>query len=130
MSTNCLIGIKRQNESIDYIYCHFDGYPGGVGKILKKHYTDRRKINKLISMGDLSSLGKIIGRKVDFDSFDTESDQCLFYHRDRGEPLEKHNSFTEGFFFQELEGVPYIYLFMDNVWNYAQHSSKRFTYLK
>ena len=40
------------------IYCHFDGYIAGVGKTLLNHYTDPEKVNDLMRLGDLSSLGK------------------------------------------------------------------------
>jgi len=55
MATRSLIGIVEGN-SVKYIYCHFDGYPSGVGVTLNEHYTDTNKIMNLISLGDISSL--------------------------------------------------------------------------
>ena len=114
MSTRSRIGIIREANTdsivIESVYCHFDGYPEGVGQTLLDHWTDEKKINRLIALGDLSSLGSVIGRKHDFDSHhghyvggrpydhpdgyalgefvESEAHQkgwCLFYKRDRGE---------------------------------------------
>lgn len=70
MSTRSRIGIIRtlgDRPVVESIYCHFDGYPEGVGQTLLDHWTDEKKINRLIALGDLSSLGSVIGRKHDFD---------------------------------------------------------------
>ena len=34
MATHSLIGLENTDGTIDYIYCHFDGYASGVGKKL------------------------------------------------------------------------------------------------
>ena len=36
------------------IYCHFDGYPDGVGMVLKKSFSDYDKLLNLIVGGDCS----------------------------------------------------------------------------
>jgi hypothetical protein len=38
------------------IYCHFDGYPSGVGKELKKKFNDYEKALNLVLLGDCSSI--------------------------------------------------------------------------
>ena len=53
---------------VESIYCHFDGYPEGVGQTLLDHWTTLAKVNRLIKLGDLSSLGSEIGKKHDFDT--------------------------------------------------------------
>lgn len=65
MSTNAYIGIKDGND-VEYVYIHFDGYPSGVGSILKEHYSNPDDVQRLISKGDMSSLGNTI-------------DECDFY---------------------------------------------------
>lgn len=58
MSTRSRIALKNDDGTIRSIYCHFDGYPeGGVGDKLKKYYTTKEEINKLLDLGDLSTLG-------------------------------------------------------------------------
>ena len=102
MSTRSRIGVIRgiaeqdghQAVIVESIYCHFDGYPEGVGQTLIDHWTDPKKVNRLIALGDLSALGTVIGKKHDFDrhligSRDRESPHdmgwCCVYGRDRGE---------------------------------------------
>lgn len=104
------------------VYCHFDGYPEGVGKTLVEHYQDREKVEKLIGLGALSVLGETIGRKVKFDGFKDTGRQCLAYHRDRGEPLDigEHDS-VEAFYQEATEGwEEYAYLYRQGVWFYTE----------
>lgn len=54
MSTRSFIGIQNENNTIDGIYCHFDGYPAGVGRVLKESYTDVCAVRELIAHGDIS----------------------------------------------------------------------------
>lgn len=86
MSTNSIIAKRNKNESIEAVYCHWDGYIENNGKILLNHYTDQKKIDQLIALGSISSLGALIGKKHDF--MNREDDVCTAYHRDRGEELE------------------------------------------
>ena len=78
------------------IYCHWDGYLSHNGRILFDHYTDQKKNEKLVGLGDISSLQANIGRKHPFDapSYGSKKweeyqkkygDMCLAYGRDRGE---------------------------------------------
>jgi len=102
VSTRSRIGIIRQADTpaavIESIYCHFDGYPEGVGQTLLDHWSTEERINELIALGDLSVLGEVIGEKHDFDShsgylhdgtYDPNSPGqkgwCLAYGRDREE---------------------------------------------
>lgn len=115
MSTRSRIGIIRSKPEgeapvVESIYCHFDGYPEGVGQTLLDHWADEDKINELLALGDLSVLGSVIGEKHDFDSHTgtfvggrphdhpdgyaigeyvegeaTRLGWCLAYGRDRGE---------------------------------------------
>lgn len=58
MSTRSLIGLKNaETNTVKYIYCHFDGYPEYVGSILKTSYNTEEKIEEMLKLGDLSSLG-------------------------------------------------------------------------
>lgn len=106
MSTRAHIGYI-ENNTIHYIYCHFDGYPEHVGRILQESYTDPEKIKQLIALGDISSLGpKLapeIGEKHDFSN--PAKDVTVAYHRDRGEDWDFTKPQTtmapEAFFRQE-----------------------------
>lgn len=57
MSTRSRIGMIQKDGSVKSIYCHFDGYPEGVGAVLKKHYTNPEKVEELLELGDISVLG-------------------------------------------------------------------------
>jgi len=62
MSTRSTIAkVQEDGQTIRSIYCHFDGYPDYVGKVLQEHYTDMNKIDQLLALGDLSVLDKEIG---------------------------------------------------------------------
>ena len=89
MSTRSRIAIETRdtdgNQVINSIYCHFDGYPEGVGTTLFNHYTSKEKVTELIKLGDISSLGIRLTSDGPH-SFDTpEKGTTVAYHRDRGE---------------------------------------------
>jgi hypothetical protein len=84
MSTNSSIALEFADGSIGQVYCHWDGYIDHNGKILLDNYSDPFQLQKLIDLGDLSSLAPEIGEKHDFNSRE-HSEWCMFYGRDRGE---------------------------------------------
>ena len=73
MATRSTIAISTP-DGITAIYCHWDGYPEGVGATLKSHYTDKDSVASLIAKGGISSLGNTLN--------ETE------FYTDRGEELE------------------------------------------
>jgi hypothetical protein len=82
MATRSTIAIEYANGTVEQVYCHWDGYLSNNGKILITHYRDAFKLEQMIRLGDISSLGAEIGEKHDFDD---RCDDCTFYGRDRGE---------------------------------------------
>lgn len=72
MSTRSRIAIEKQDGTVESIYCHFDGYLSNNGEILQNHYSTKEKMEKLIELGDISSLGNT-------------PEATVAYHRDRGE---------------------------------------------
>jgi hypothetical protein len=113
MATRSYIGVRNTDSSVDYIYCHFDGYPEHNGAILREHYSNINRVNELLQLGDLSVLGQFIGKKMDFDK--RIQDTCLAYGRDRGESnVGKKNSG-----YDELitnQNVDYVYVFDGDYW--------------
>ena len=88
MATRSNIAMKTKEGKIVSVYCHWDGYVANNGKILLENYTDIDKIEALVALGSLSSLGFVIGEQQDFNDRDTCKDEwTLAYHRDRGEEL-------------------------------------------
>lgn len=103
MATRSTIALEYADGTVDQIYCHWDGYIEHNGRILFEHYKDPFKLQQLMDLGDLSSLGPVIGEQRPFDPGYGEKDPvkkaeieaaynaadkagwCMFYGRDRGE---------------------------------------------
>jgi hypothetical protein len=69
MATRSYIGVsgpEGPNPTVKFIYCHFDGYPEGVGMTLAKHFDTPFKVDKLIELGDISSLGETLDETVSY----------------------------------------------------------------
>lgn len=110
MATRSLIGKENANGTVTAIYCHNDGYPEYNGEILVNYYTTETKIDKLLDLGDLSSLGSEIGEKHSFDDR-SHDNWCTAYGRDRGEVnIEAiiYDSFED--FLNEDRGQNYLYI--------------------
>ena len=56
MATRSLIALDN-GSVFTSIYCHWDGYLSGVGRILLENYTDINDVEELFDLGDLSTLG-------------------------------------------------------------------------
>lgn len=120
MATRSMIGILRQDGIVTGIYCHNDGYvDGGVGQMLVEHWDTQDKVEELMKLGQISVLGKTIGTKVDFDTF-RGREQCLAYHRDRGECLRSSKRFTDrDEYIKMSDFCDYFYLFDGAEWHYS-----------
>ena len=126
MGTRSAIGIKH-GSVIKAVYCHYDGYLEYVGRTLLLYYQDSIKVNRLISMGDMSTLGAAIGNKHAFNDRsnyldDGTAEQCTFYERDRGEENVGFRTFlSEQQFVDEFEaGEEFYYLYDRGTWFYSQ----------
>lgn len=104
MATRSTIAKLNPDGSVTSVYCHWDGYPDGVGATLRQHYTNQVKIDLLLALGDLSSLG-IKG--------------SLFYGRDRGEtdvdavPHKNEDAWKD---YRKTSGCEYGYLWNGTTW--------------
>jgi len=113
MATRSRIAIKHENETIESVYCHWDGYPKGVGATLLNHYTDKDKVAELISLGSLSVLGQFTKPEEGVEhSFESPAEGVtIAYHRDRGERLDikKHYGSILNFFQSDIEEWGYLF---------------------
>lgn len=112
MSTRSGIGIEREDGSVVGVYCHYDGYPEGVGRILDEHYRDRREVEELVALGSISSLGPEIGERHPFNQ--RRDDWTTFYGRDRGETGTEPKTFDTCEAFRvslKSSGAEFLYLF-------------------
>jgi hypothetical protein len=112
VATRSFIGKKQLSGGIEAVYCHWDGYPSGVGATLVKHWSDPAKLQSLLDLGDISYLGPKLGVKHDFD--DRTSNDCTFYGRDRDEDGVESKFFASNEAFLEAASnhrCGYAYLF-------------------
>jgi hypothetical protein len=122
MATRSNIAMKTKEGKIVSVYCHWDGYVANNGKILLENYTDIDKIEALVALGSLSSLGFVIGEQQDFNDRDTCKDEwTLAYHRDRGEELSIQQYDDIPSWIAEME--EYAYLWNGQEWLVNDHGA-------
>jgi len=111
MSTHSYIGIQNDEGTIHAIYCHYDGYLEGVGADLLRHWSDPEALQKLIDLGDISSLGW----KLD--------EGTVAYGRDRGESDCGARGFSD---LEELrfEAMEYSYVLTPAGWVYSNNGER------
>lgn len=123
MATRSFIAIQDGTIFRD-IYCHNDGYLGNNGFKLKNFYNTFDRVNKLIELGDISSLGHQLSNDDIVEN--TDGSVTLAYGRDRNE---------EGTFARvcnsenKLRTDEYNYLFKDGVWYWRTYKDKKFRVL-
>lgn len=98
MATRSLIARQNDDGTVTAIYCHYDGYPEGVGRTLYTYWTDPAKVDALMDLGNLSVLGAEIGERHDFhEHHDEHREWCLAYGRDRGETGQESVNYSDRF---------------------------------
>jgi hypothetical protein len=124
MGTRSNIAKKLPGGTFKVIYCHWDGYPSNNGKLLLDHYTDEKKLDALLALGDISNLAEEIGTKHNFDwrskhldresvAFQRYDKMVNAYGRDRGEKdIAARIVATRDEVFQE----EYAYVWEDGQW--------------
>lgn len=116
MVNHCLIGIVNSNNTVASIYCNNHGYLSYTGDILFHFYKNEKKVQELISMGDLKELGEEIGIKHDFNN--TNRKYCTAYGRDKNETdVEAEFYVNEAEFLHENNC--YKYLYKNNKWYFT-----------
>jgi hypothetical protein len=104
MATRSLIAVKNIDDTYQAVYCHWDGYPSGVGDTLLNYYTDTQKVQTLIENGDMSNLASTI-------------EDCGFYTK-RGESLRVSHYPCSTTLLKAAKncGAEYIYTFKSDTW--------------
>ena len=140
MSTRCYIAKQAGEGKYRTIYCHSDGYPEGVGKILLTYYGYPEKIDQLLDLGDISVLDKWIypdpekphgfGYSEVNGKFVANSQEgvTLAYGRDRGDTETRAQVYT----LKELDAgcVAYVYIYSNGVWKYFKRLADGMQFLK
>ena len=131
MSTRSIIGIINDDNSVNSVYCHYDGYPMYTGYFLKRFFDTTEKVNNLISGGDISQLAsKSNWENVQYPMINNKQVLKTLYYIDRPKSEisfekweyvkpQKHKDLLE--FFKRDDGDEYKYLFLPSGnWNYKQ----------
>ena len=141
MATRGTIALEYADGTVDQIYSHWDNYLSHNGRILFEHYSDPFKLQELIDLGSLSSLGQDIGTKHPFSQFEAKipgeeyesryGNMTTFYGRDRGESDTqacRFASFEDYVAKHQYEEFEYI-LRTDGNWYVSHYSNKDYTLL-
>lgn len=127
MSTRSLICKEQADGSYFGIYCHSDGYLTYNGAMLLDHYSNEKRLDELLSLGDLSMLCEKIAPDPllphSFDYYERQEGVTVAYGRDRGETdIEARNITLE----QAKESwCEYMYIFgRDGKWRYYDLNEK------
>ena len=110
MATRSLIGKLNSDGTVTHIYCHWDGYPSHNGFLLQEYWNTPFKVDQLLALGDLSSLGKEIGEQQDFNGL-RNRDWCMAYGRDRGQSNTGARTVSREDFFGDEDYIDYFYLY-------------------
>lgn len=127
MSTRSYIA-RTTSQGYEGVYAHWDGYPEHNGRILSDHYTNPRKLSRLLSLGSISVLKEKVGRRHAFQR-SYKATSTTFYRRDRGDDHCGPHLFAN---FQqlaasaELSGVEYIYVYDGHSWSVASRGPQFF----
>lgn len=99
MATRSNIGKLNSDNTVTYIYCHWDGYPAHHGVILTEHYNIPEQVDALLALGDMSELKDTLEACKPYnESPDTEAAIKM---------LEDYNNNPY---------IDYFYLFTDEGW--------------
>jgi hypothetical protein len=112
MGTRSNIGIENEDGTVDFVYCHWDGYVSNNGRILHDNYQDEDKVRKLIALGEISSLGASPSSTKD-------------YHTWRGEEIIVQHSDDRNDAYQQE--YCYIYSVEDQEWYVQGHEFQDWT---
>jgi hypothetical protein len=113
MATRSLIGKLNSDGTVTCIYCHWDGYPSHNGVLLQEYWDTPFKVDQLLALGDLSSLGSEIGEQQDFNGF-RNRDWCMAYGRDRNQSNTGAKTVSREDFFGDGDYIDYFYLYNED----------------
>lgn len=111
MGTHAFIGKKLPDGKVKYIEVHYDGYFSWTGRILRTFYRTEKRVDALLELGNLSSIGSTPYGKNLMPPKELDHIHCRAYIRDFGhtdnEFLPQTASNKEQFF--DDAGIAYLY---------------------
>lgn len=96
MATRSTIAIQENDLTIRAIYCHWDGYPEGVGATLAEYYNSKEQAEALIALGGFSSLMETL-EETKAGAYGTESDSARTF-TDTTDWVQNFNAGEEYFY--------------------------------
>ena len=118
--TKSIICVENKDGTYTGITCDYDGYPTFMGAMLVDHYSDKKKVKTLLSLGDLSELERRIApdprQKHTF--LVRQNFSCVFYGREKGDYTRMARTFKR----EDLNDT-YAYIFKDGEW--YMHKGRR-----
>ena len=133
MATRSTIAILETSGAVKQIYCHWDGYIGHNGKILKEHYKTPERVKELISHGDLSILAPNINPSLGTHCFDNpEKGVCVYYGRDRGESNTEFRVYRDYDYFRfnrQKEEYDYLFVEAESKWYLLGKKAEKTSFL-
>ena len=121
MATRSFICKSLPNNTIVGVYCHFDGYPSGVGATLTTHYATDERVTALLNLGSISQLHpRLVPDLGDTHTFDNPAKNVtVAYHRDRGEAMSTTTFPSLDVMVENVAhqlGVEFVYIWDSNEW--------------
>lgn len=122
MATRSRIAIETPTGEVKSIYCHWDGYPEYNGRVLAENYTDRKKLEKLIALGDISILAEEVEPTAPHSFESPQGGVTVAYHRDRGEKLNpaRKDKSRAHYFKSDIEEYGYLFT-KEGEWVYVSY---------
>ena len=121
MATRSFICKSLPNNTIVGVYCHYDGYPSGVGATLTTHYATDERVTALLNLGSISQLHpRLVPDLGDTHTFDNPAKNVtVAYHRDRGEAMSTTTFPSLDVMVENVAhqlGVEFVYIWDSNEW--------------
>jgi hypothetical protein len=108
MATRSTIGVTQEDGTIKAVYCHWDGYPTGVGADLVNYYNSKEKAEALVSLGGFSCLRQTL-----------EETEAGVYG-DESTPIRTFTD-VQDWFNNFNSGEEYFYLYREDTgWKYSE----------
>ena len=136
MATRSTIAVLRDNGEVVKVYCHWDGYLENNGQLLVDNYNTPEKIEALLALGDISSLGTCVGERHPFDTFNKDKMSAeelalaeradaegwtLYYGRDRGESGTEARVYKDLGLYEKSQFEEFNYCYIYGDWYYQSY---------
>ena len=105
MGTRSTIALEFADGSVSQVYCHWDGYLDNNGMILSQSYMDPFKVQKLLDLGDFSSLRDSVEEtKEGAYHFNRGEEFCVRRYKDSDEYFDCCQQEEYDYILRQVEG--------------------------